>query len=68
MEENRDHLDLANQPKVRKYLTTTRTIHPEVILFSATVGKINRRGKMQTRVLLITSLTIFNLKESKIYI
>jgi hypothetical protein len=68
MEENRDHLDLANQPKARKHLTSTGTTHSEIILFSATLGKINRRGKVQTRVLLITSLTIFNLKESKIYI
>lgn len=68
MEENRDHLDLGNNPKVRKLLLPTGSTHPEAVLFSASVGKINRKGKIQPRILMITSKTIFNLKESKCYI
>jgi len=64
MEENRDHMDLANNRKVLKLLVPTGNFHLEIVLFSASVEKINRKGKLQPRILLITSLTIFNLKES----
>ena len=64
MEENRDHLDLGKIPKVSRLLESQGSSQVESILFSAQVTKINRRGKSQVRVLMITSVNIFNLKDS----
>merc|ERR1719181_1554433 len=55
-----DHLKLASDKKALKALASNSAANGKV-LFSATMVKINRKGKAQNRVLLITSRHILNL-------
>eukprot|EP00475_Leptophrys_vorax_P004152 TRINITY_DN1247_c0_g1_i3.p1 TRINITY_DN1247_c0_g1~~TRINITY_DN1247_c0_g1_i3.p1 ORF type:complete len:486 (-),score=145.77 TRINITY_DN1247_c0_g1_i3:133-1590(-) len=58
-----DNLKLASSTEVLNMLKKKGT-EDEYILFSGIVDKVNRRGKHQTRVLLITNRAIYNLAEN----
>lgn len=65
MEGNKDHLDLAQLPKITQLLSPNGVFYLETVRFSAIVTKINRRNRSQSRVLMITSAAIFNLKDGR---
>jgi hypothetical protein len=52
-----DNLKLANSSEVMSMLKK-KGVEDEMILFSGIVDKVNRRGKHQTRVLLITTRAV----------
>jgi hypothetical protein len=58
-----DHLCLSGNTKVRKLLKDKgeNKPTPEKVLFSDFVIKINRKGKEQTRTILVTDKAIYNL-------
>jgi serum/glucocorticoid-regulated kinase 2 len=62
-EEKGDHLCLAGNHSVQKMLNKhgKNTPLPEIVKFSDFVVKINKKGKEQTRVMLITNKAIYNL-------
>lgn len=62
-EEAHDHLKLATNHAARKMLWKKgkNLPNPEVVLFSDFVVKVNRRGKRQRRVMLVTDRAIYNL-------
>ena len=55
-----DHLRLKGNSKVLKALCANSAAN-DTILWSGSVTKINRKGKHQTRVLLVTNRHILNL-------
>jgi serine/threonine protein kinase len=59
-----DHLSLGGNEKVQKILVQHGS-PGETVVFSDFVVKINRKGKEQTRVLLITNQALYNLKPNK---
>ena len=60
MADNVDHLCLAGNAKV-KSLLEKQTDGEEEVKFSDFVIKINRKGKEQTRTILITDKAVYNL-------
>lgn len=64
--ENCDHLCLAGNTKVQQMLKKQGENNPraEVVKFSDFCIKINRKGKHQTRTILITDKAIYNLMTS----
>jgi len=62
-EEKGDHLCLAGNHSVQKMLNKhgKNTPLPEIVKFSDFVVKINKKGKEQTRVMLITNKAMYNL-------
>mmetsp|Transcript_3869 Transcript_3869/g.8765 ORF Transcript_3869/g.8765 Transcript_3869/m.8765 type:complete len:540 (-) Transcript_3869:484-2103(-) len=60
-----DHLQLASNPKTLKALASNSATHDKV-LFSMKVKKVNRKGKEQMRVLLITNRHVLNLMPDNI--
>ena len=55
-----DHLSLSIDPRILRVITTS-----ERILFSDTAAKINRKGQSQQRVILCTSLAVYNIGETR---
>lgn len=62
--DNNDRLILAKDAKVAKLLSTlgSKKLAPEKVQFSDLVIKINRKGKEQTRCVLVTDHALYNLK------
>jgi hypothetical protein len=60
-----DQLRLASNAAVLKMIRRRGT-EDEQVVFSALVNKINRRGKAQTRVLMITSRAVYNLSNKEL--
>eukprot|EP01136_Pigoraptor_vietnamica_P006857 Opistho-1_new@40305 len=56
-----DHLGLASNPNIIKLLAKN---DDKRILFSDVITKINKRNKMQERVLLLTDAAMYNLEPS----
>eukprot|EP01084_Bolivina_argentea_P228960 386569_1 len=63
-----DYLNLANNKKILKMLHKYGNNHPmvEQIILSTKLKKINRKGKSQKRILLITDKAIYNIKPNKL--
>ena len=61
-----DQLNLSKNDKIRKLLQqhTDDSLLDEIIVYSNTVTKINRKGKKQQRILVITNKAIYNLTDS----
>lgn len=60
--ENNDRLGLSRDAKVAKLLASLNKQGPEKVTFSDMVVKINRKGKEQTRCVLVTDKALYNLK------
>lgn len=61
--ENNDRLSLGRDAKVAKLLASLTKQGPaEKVTFSDMVVKINRKGKEQTRCVLVTDKALYNLK------
>jgi len=66
--ENLDRLKLQGDADCRKMLATMgeTKVQEETVEYSNNVIKINRRGKEQTRILLITSKAVYNCLPNKV--
>lgn len=60
-----DYLRAANTPAVTKLLQKHKEVK-STVLFCDLVDKINRKGKSQRRVMLLTSQAVYNLNEGKL--
>eukprot|EP00004_Rigifila_ramosa_P025794 TRINITY_DN780_c0_g1_i1.p2 TRINITY_DN780_c0_g1~~TRINITY_DN780_c0_g1_i1.p2 ORF type:complete len:202 (-),score=68.03 TRINITY_DN780_c0_g1_i1:58-663(-) len=56
-----DYLNLANNPTVKKMLVKNSDTN---IIFSDVIIKVNKRNKMQERILLLTETSIYNVDPS----
>lgn len=65
---NRDYLKLRNDKNVKKMLKKVGDNYPnpEIIELSTKLLKINRKGKEQQRVLMLTNKAIYNIKPNKL--
>eukprot|EP01083_Nonionella_stella_P195827 720979_1 len=60
-----DRLDLANKDQI-KQLIEDEGLGNERVIFSNEVTKLNAKGKKQSRILMITSKAIYNMKKKKL--
>eukprot|EP00483_Globobulimina_turgida_P008973 UN08991 len=63
-----DYLNIRNDKNVLKMLHKYGDRHPlpEIVILSTKLWKINRKGKAQKRVLLLTNKAIYNVKPNKL--
>ena len=63
-----DKLNLSHNRSCQKMLSTMGDNIPEkeYVLLSTKIIKINKRGKEQTRVLLLTDKAVYNMKPTEI--
>eukprot|EP01083_Nonionella_stella_P298391 1012873_1 len=63
-----DYLNMATNKKILKMLNKNGNNHPdpEQVILSTKLWKINRKGKSQKRILLITDKAIYNIKPNKL--
>eukprot|EP01084_Bolivina_argentea_P244751 409952_1 len=64
----RDYLNMAKNKKILKMLAKNghNQPMPEHVILSTKLWKINRKGKSQKRILLITNKAIYNIKPNKL--
>lgn len=60
-----DELELAGNPKIQEMLKGQGE-DPAVVLLSFTVDKINKKGSVQSRIILITDKALYNIVETKV--
>ena len=65
---DKDYLKIKNDKNVKKMLTKVGDNYPtpELVQLSTKLLKINRKGKEQKRVLMVTNKAIYNIKPNKL--